>query len=152
MRIGTFLLGGIVGAATVIYLSDKQNRSMMFQAIANPDSLGKMLNKTKDKAMDTIMNATIGAGLGGKSGSSASAFNSGAGASSSSPMSTTTTTSFTSTAPRTNSASPASMNASSGSSQGGLDQVQNIVNQDPELKRTVNEILSDSGKTGATLQ
>jgi hypothetical protein len=48
MRIGTFLLGGIAGAAAVIYLNRK-SKSMLFSAFSSSsDSMGKMVNKAKD--------------------------------------------------------------------------------------------------------
>jgi uncharacterized membrane protein len=48
MRIGTFLLGGIAGAAAVVYLNRK-TKSMMFSAFnSSNDSMGKMMNKAQN--------------------------------------------------------------------------------------------------------
>ncbi|NOU99241.1 hypothetical protein [Paenibacillus planticolens] len=48
MRIGTFLLGGIAGAAAVIYLNRK-SKSMLFSAFSSSsESMGKVMDKAKD--------------------------------------------------------------------------------------------------------
>jgi gas vesicle protein len=61
MRLGAFLLGGLVGAAAAIYFSDRQNRSMFFSANAlNGKSLGNMWNNSKNRIMNTAMNAFMG--------------------------------------------------------------------------------------------
>ncbi len=48
MRLGTFLLGGVAGAAAVIYLNRK-SKSMLFSAFSSSsDTMGKAMNKAKD--------------------------------------------------------------------------------------------------------
>lgn len=48
MKIGTFLLGGIAGAAAVIYLNRK-SKSMLFSAFSSSsESMGKVVDKAKD--------------------------------------------------------------------------------------------------------
>jgi hypothetical protein len=48
MRVGAFLLGGIAGAAAVIYLN-RITKSMIFSAFSSSnDSMGKMMNKAKN--------------------------------------------------------------------------------------------------------
>lgn len=49
MKIGTFLLGGIAGAAAVVYLNRK-SKSMLFSAFSSSsESMGKVVDKAKDK-------------------------------------------------------------------------------------------------------
>ncbi|SDN88252.1 hypothetical protein SAMN04487897_105256 [Paenibacillus sp. yr247] len=103
MKIGTFLLGGIAGAAAVIYLNRK-SKSMLFSAFSSTsESMGKVV----DKAKDTFVNKSFG-----------------------------------------NSAAKSSSNTSTNS----LNQVEKIVKEDPHLKATVNEILSDNKENTSTLQ
>lgn len=121
MRLGTFVLGGLIGAAAVIYLSDRKNRSMKFSAFTSPiDTLGKMMGGKKD-FMDKAMND------------------------------------FTNQVKPTNAASSGASQASAmggaaAFGTNGLAQVQKIVNEDPELKKTVNDILQDGGKASMNLQ
>ncbi|KIL41522.1 hypothetical protein SD70_06515 [Gordoniibacillus kamchatkensis] len=150
MRIGAFVLGGLVGAAAVIYLSDKKNRSMMLNMFSSPaDSLGKMFGKPAGKAADTVMNMLeFGTGMGkSRAGASTAGAASGAGGSANAQGTT-------GAAGRTGAAATgtAGANTAAASGQDSLAQVEKIVNADPELKRTVNEILTDSGKAGAQLQ
>jgi hypothetical protein len=124
MRIGTFLLGGLVGAAAVVYFTDKKNRSMMFSAISSPtDSLNKLFGKSKEKAFESMMGGSMGQTATAATGSTKSGTTVGTSASS-----------------------------ATASGKDGLAQVEKIVNEDPQLKRTVNEILSDNNKAAATLQ
>jgi hypothetical protein len=60
MRLGAFLLGGLVGAAAAIYFSDRQNRSMFFSANTLNGNIGKMWNNSKNRIMNTAMNAFMG--------------------------------------------------------------------------------------------
>jgi hypothetical protein len=118
MRLGTFVLGGLMGAAAVIYLSDRKNRSMKFSAFTSPvDTLGKMMGGT----MGLINNFTDN----NRQNKTAAATGA--------PHATT-------------SANAANMGTN------GLTQVQKIVNEDPELKKTVNDILQDNGKSSMNLQ
>ncbi|WNR42473.1 hypothetical protein [Paenibacillus roseipurpureus] len=56
MKLGTFMLGGIAGAAAVIYLNRK-SKSMLFSAFSSStDSMGKVM----DKAKDTFVNKSFG--------------------------------------------------------------------------------------------
>ncbi|TXK76563.1 hypothetical protein [Paenibacillus sp. N3.4] len=48
MKIGTFLLGGIAGAAAVVYLNRK-SKSMLFSAFSSSsESMGKVVDKARD--------------------------------------------------------------------------------------------------------
>ncbi|OCT12504.1 hypothetical protein A8709_32280 [Paenibacillus pectinilyticus] len=48
MKLGTFMLGGIAGAAAVIYLNRK-SKSMLFSAFSSSsESMGKVVDKAKD--------------------------------------------------------------------------------------------------------
>lgn len=52
MKVGSFLLGGLVGAAAVIYFNNK-SKSMLFSAISsNNRSLGNCSDKSKDRTSD----------------------------------------------------------------------------------------------------
>jgi hypothetical protein len=56
MKLGTFMLGGIAGAAAVIYLNRK-SKSMLFSAFSSSsDSMGKVV----DKAKDTFVSKSFG--------------------------------------------------------------------------------------------
>lgn len=107
MRIGTFLLGGLVGACAAVYLSNRA-KPMLWSAIANSTGLGNVMNQARSK---------MGQAASGFTGSQA--------------------------------ASPASgSKPAPGSEQqqaGGLDKVQSMVNQDPQVKAQVNEILNAGG-------
>ncbi|RTE10488.1 hypothetical protein [Paenibacillus whitsoniae] len=68
MKLGTFLLGGIAGAAAVVYLNRK-SKSMLFSAFSSSNnSMGRMMDKV-DKAKDSFMSKSHEA-------NSAKAFNS----------------------------------------------------------------------------
>ncbi len=55
MKIGTFLLGGIAGAAAVIYLNRK-SKSMLFSAFSSSsESMGKVVDKAKDSFGEQII-------------------------------------------------------------------------------------------------
>jgi hypothetical protein len=48
MKVGTFLLGGIAGAAAVIYLNRKSKSMMMSAFSSSSESMGKVMDKAKD--------------------------------------------------------------------------------------------------------
>ncbi|UJF31167.1 hypothetical protein [Paenibacillus hexagrammi] len=48
MRIGTFLLGGLAGAAAVIYLNRKSKSMMLSAFSSSSESMGKVMDKAKD--------------------------------------------------------------------------------------------------------
>jgi hypothetical protein len=48
MRMGTFLLGGVAGAAAVIYLNRKTKSTLLRAFISSDDSMGNIAGKTKD--------------------------------------------------------------------------------------------------------
>ncbi|KRE69300.1 hypothetical protein [Paenibacillus sp. Soil750] len=56
MKLGTFMLGGIAGAAAVIYLNRK-SKSMLFSAFSSPSqSMGNVM----DKAKETFTSKSVG--------------------------------------------------------------------------------------------
>jgi hypothetical protein len=58
MRMGTFLLGGIVGVLAVTYLN--RNNGMMMGNLANAgQSVGNMVNKAKSKLSNMNMNMNM---------------------------------------------------------------------------------------------
>ncbi|GFZ89502.1 hypothetical protein GCM10008018_39570 [Paenibacillus marchantiophytorum] len=58
MKIGTFLLGGIAGAAAVVYLNRK-SKSMLFSAFSSSsESMGKVVDKAKDSFSNRTFNST----------------------------------------------------------------------------------------------
>lgn len=52
MRFGSFLMGGLIGAAAVMYFSGR-NKPMFWSAGANSDLLGSVLNLSSDKKSQT---------------------------------------------------------------------------------------------------
>ncbi|MFC5448052.1 hypothetical protein [Paenibacillus aestuarii] len=48
MKIGAFLLGGIAGAAAVIYLNRKSKNMMLSAFSSSSDSMGKAMDKARD--------------------------------------------------------------------------------------------------------
>lgn len=93
MRMGAFLLGGIVGAACVMYLS--KNKGMM---ITSWDQAGQTVGKMMKTAKHSMQHAAMGA--------------------------------LDSTLSRKT------------EKQSDMEQIEQIVNEDPELKNQVNKILS----------
>jgi len=49
MKFGSFLFGGLVGAAAVVYFN-KKSKSMLFSALTSNQSLGNVMDKTKKSA------------------------------------------------------------------------------------------------------
>jgi hypothetical protein len=117
MRIGTFLFGGLLGAFAVVYIN--RNNGMMMSNLANAgQTVGDMVNKAKSKLSN--MNMDMG-------------------------FSTSNSKMHTNTRP-TNSGvqSTNSMAQSKSSSNPDLSKVEHIVNQDPNLKNKVDEILAEN--------
>ncbi|NEW06112.1 hypothetical protein GK047_08830 [Paenibacillus sp. SYP-B3998] len=52
MKIGTFLLGGIAGAAAVIYLNRKSKSLMMSAFSSSSESMGKVMGRAKDSLVN----------------------------------------------------------------------------------------------------
>ncbi|MCZ8520569.1 MULTISPECIES: hypothetical protein [Paenibacillus] len=48
MKLSTFLLGGIVGAAAAVYLSNRKG-PMLFSALSSSDAMGSLLSAGQDK-------------------------------------------------------------------------------------------------------
>ncbi|CAG7611854.1 hypothetical protein PAESOLCIP111_01446 [Paenibacillus solanacearum] len=117
MRFGSFLLGGIVGAAAVVYFSNR-NKSMLWSVLSKNGSVGSMMN------MNSANND--------KSDSAKSKFND--------------TPAFSKSAASTGESHSAKSAKNSDYeevfSSGSLGKVSDIVNQDPKLKSQVEDILS----------
>ncbi|MFE5317140.1 hypothetical protein ACFQ88_00390 [Paenibacillus sp. NPDC056579] len=70
MKFGSFLLGGLVGAAAVIYINNK-SKSMLFSAMSSNQSLGSSADRgrSNERSMDssnqnkTKMNQTAASSL-----------------------------------------------------------------------------------------
>jgi hypothetical protein len=115
MRVGAFLFGSLVGAAAVIYLNNK-SKSMLLSAFSgNNQSVRGMVNKATDKITGTMNNS--------QTASHPAAAN---------------------TAGSTGSTGQAGFNQNQTASRGGLEKVENIVQEDPELRVTVGEILASN--------
>lgn len=56
MKIGTFLLGGIAGAAAVVYLNRKSKSMLLSAFSSSSESMGKVV----DKAKDSFVNKSAG--------------------------------------------------------------------------------------------
>ncbi|CAG7641482.1 hypothetical protein ACFQI7_11700 [Paenibacillus allorhizosphaerae] len=121
MRFGSFLFGGIVGAAAVVYLSNR-NKSMLWSVLTKNGSLGSMMNQTnsdKSESAKTKLNDTPAF--------SKSAASSGQASQSSSPAKSAKGSDYEEVF-----------------SSGHGNKVSDIVNQDPNLKSQVEEILTSN--------
>lgn len=120
MRIGAFLLGGLAGAAAVVYLSNR-NKQMLAGALNSSDSVSHFMNMAAESPNKT-----------GKSKQSASQSQS------------SQSQSFQSSSKKT-----ANQASQSGNDhlfkEGGLNTIGDIVSQDPGLKAAVDEILEGNG-------
>ncbi|WP_240413901.1 hypothetical protein [Paenibacillus periandrae] len=92
MRVGSFLLGGLVGAAAVVYLSGRSRSMLMSSFSSNNQSIGNNVNKNGSSHQSAGHNA----------------------------------------------------NKSASTERAGLGRVEEIINKEPALKATVDEILRDS--------
>lgn len=115
MRVGAFLLGGLVGAAAVVYLSNR-NKSMFGAALGSSDSVSQFMNMTSESSDQT----------------------------SKSKSSTSESQSFQSGSKGTANKSQKAWNEDL-FKEDGLNKVSDIVNQDPGLKAAVDEILDGNG-------
>lgn len=98
MRMGSFIIGGLIGASAVMYFNNASNRKMVLQGW---NSASQNMNKWFDSAMNTV-------------------------------------------AERTLRDSKSFSNKKTSMDKGnGLEQVEKLVNEDPELKSQVDEILAE---------
>jgi Sec-independent protein translocase protein TatA len=129
MRMGTFLFGGLMGAFAVIYIN--RNNGMMMSNLANAgQTVGNMVDKAKSKLSNMNMDMGIT--------TSNSKINTHSQATNTAAQSTNTTAQQSSNTKQTNSNNP------------DLSKVEQIVNQDPNLKSKVDEILSENDKSNST--
>jgi hypothetical protein len=56
MRVGTFLVGGLVGAAAVIYFNSKSKAMLLSAFSSNNQSVGNVVDKAKDKFTNVFDN------------------------------------------------------------------------------------------------
>jgi gas vesicle protein len=124
---GTFLLGGIVGAVAVVYFN--RNSGMM---MSNISQAGQTVGNLVNKARNSISNMDMGMM------SSNKAMNS--------------TTNGASTGTSGMNTAPSGSNANYGISttsamESDLSKVEAIVNKDPDLKNKVDEILKENKQT-----
>jgi Sec-independent protein translocase protein TatA len=126
MRMGTFLFGGLLGAFAVVYIN--RNNGMMMSNLANAgQSVGNMVNKAKSKLSNMNMDM---------------------GFTTSNNKTNTTTQSTNSTARPTNAMSQQSSTTNqANSSNPSLAQVEQFANQDPNVKKKVDEILAENKQT-----
>ncbi|MNI25928.1 hypothetical protein D3C73_796070 [compost metagenome] len=57
MRIGTFLLGGIAGAAAVIYLNRKSNSMLLSAFSSSSDSMNQVASNAKENWSEAVQSA-----------------------------------------------------------------------------------------------
>lgn len=122
MKLGSFLLGGLVGAAAVVYLNNK-SKSMLFSALSSNQSVGNMMDKAKDRfngASDSSASHAFDGKSNNKSASSSS-------------------NSF-------------KKEDAFSSSSNGLGKVEEIIKQDPKLNETVQEIIAQNNNEKETFQ
>jgi Sec-independent protein translocase protein TatA len=110
MRMGTFLLGGIVGALAVTYIN--RNNGMMMANLANAgQSVGSMVNKAKSKLSNMNMNWDM-----------------------------------------RNNDDKSDYKTDVSNQHAEFSRVKEIVNEDPNLKTKVNEILADNKETTSSIR
>ncbi|NOU97587.1 hypothetical protein GC093_30825 [Paenibacillus sp. LMG 31456] len=125
MKLGSFLFGGLVGAAAVVYLNNK-SKSMLFSALSSNQSVGNMMDKAKDR-FNGASDSSATHGFEGKTNNkSASSTSSSNGFKKEDPFST--------------------------NSNSGLGKVEEIIKQDPKLNETVQEIIAQNNNGKETYQ
>jgi hypothetical protein len=144
MRLGAFFLGGIVGAAATIYLSNKNKNLMMSAFSSKNDSFGEFVDQTVDKAKKSFIEFIPEAKSASSStNKSASAQN----------ASSNTNANATASASSSNASSSSSAKKSNNkSNEADLDKVEDIVSKDPKLKAEVDEILVKNGEKQTSYQ
>ena len=115
MRFGSFLFGGIVGAAAVVYFSNR-NKSMLWSVLSKNGSVGSMMNSANNDKSDSAKSKF----------NDTPAFSKSAAATGESHSTKSAKTS----------------DYEEVFSSGSLGKVSDIVNQDPKLKSQVEDILS----------
>lgn len=124
MKMGSFLLGGMVGAAAVVYLNTK-NKAMLLSAFSsNNSSMGNSMAKVKEKFTSAFDN---GKRKEGEANTSSSANPTNSNSTSSNPANST------------NFSTSKDKDSYSGKSEYG--KIEKIINEEPELKATVEEML-----------
>jgi hypothetical protein len=160
MKFSSFLMGGIVGAAAVMYLSGR-NKSMLWSALTSSGSLGNMMNQTNDRADANKANFN-GLSPFANSGNQARGMTNGnnannannsnqtnaAGNNANNSNQTNAAGNNANNSNQTNAASPASNLKKNGAKQNadGMYKVSDIVNQDPKLKSQVQEIMANGSQ------
>ncbi|MCR8634431.1 hypothetical protein [Paenibacillus radicis (ex Xue et al. 2023)] len=123
MKLGSFLFGGLVGAAAVVYLNNKSKSMLLSAFSSNNQSVGNMMDKAKDRFN------------GASDSASTSPFDS-------SKHSSNKTASSSSNAFKKEDAF--STNSS------GLGKVEEIIKKDPKLNETVQDILAQNNNEKET--
>jgi hypothetical protein len=147
MKFSSFLMGGIVGAAAVMYLSGR-NKSMLWSALTSSGSLGNMMNQTNDRADANKANFN-GLSPFANSGNQARGMTNGNNANNANNSNQTNAAgNNANNSNQTNAASPASNLKKNGAKQNadGMYKVSDIVNQDPKLKSQVQEIMANGSQ------
>jgi hypothetical protein len=136
MRMGTFLLGGIVGAIAVVYFN--RNNSMLMSNISQAgQSVGNMMNKARNTISNTDM-MTSSSNNSRTSGMNTST--SGMNANTSNQNANTSNQNANSSNQNANSG----VSTASGKTSDHLSKVETIVKNDPNLKNKVDEILKEN--------
>lgn len=129
MRFSSFLLGGLVGAGAVIYLSRGNRMSVMTSNFADKgNSLGSMMNSVKTRMSESILNRGMQAD-GQNQNQPKSSCQTGTAYSSDHQKSN----------PQANTVSGIQTAAGS-----GLDKVSKLAEKDPYVQSQIEEILSES--------
>ncbi|GIP37501.1 hypothetical protein J31TS4_07810 [Paenibacillus sp. J31TS4] len=117
MRLGTFLLGGLAGAAAVVYLN---RRGSMLAGLANSEgTAGQFLNKAKQAVSSFQMGAMSSSS--GKSGHQSRS--------------------------EANGSKHENARQAAGRQGGSMEQVEHLIDEDPQLKATVQDILQHNHKS-----
>jgi hypothetical protein len=128
MRMGSFLLGGMVGAAVVVYMNTK-NKAMLLSAFSgNNSSMGSTMSKAKERITSAFDNDKWKGGeeATSSSGNSANSANT------------------ANTASSANSTNSTSNHKDGYSGKSNYGKIEEIINNEPQLKATVEEILAET--------
>jgi hypothetical protein len=127
MRMGTFLLGGIVGAVAVVYFN--RNNSMLMTNISEAgQTVGNMVNRARNTMSNMDMMTS----------------------SSNQGMNSTARGTNTSTSGMNANSSNQNANSGMNTASENLSKVEEIVKKDPNLKNKVDEILKENKQSTST--
>ncbi|WP_018755285.1 hypothetical protein [Paenibacillus terrigena] len=140
MKMTAFMIGGVLGAAAAVYISN--NKQMM---MAKAGDMGQSVNDWMSKAKDKVIEVTLSPAFGDATASSAtSTMSSSSQAPSSSASSTPSSSATSSFASSTMSDTEFGSDQSSGASASSHTQLKDLINKSASVKREVDAILKEN--------